>query len=145
MSIPIPRRPIYQARSSARAAKPLKRTQMKRSRKKRPAHLVDRAYSAWLHLQPCCVPGCNIRRMEQHHKREGAGGAAIGHDHDSISLCYLHHVTGIHALAGPFKGWVRQQVRDFVSYHVGRLRAEYLRVGGFDMTQPGVLPTPTPW
>lgn len=121
-STPLRRTPL------ARGSSKLARSPMRRQRRARDASLVHRDYTAWIHRQPCCVPGCPRRDIEQHHKREGAGMGQRSHDRESMSLCREHH-AGLHGLSGFFRGWTRELVRDFVSAQIGRLHVAYGRLG----------------
>lgn len=91
------------------------------------ASKTDRAYTAWIHAQPCCAPErCRSHDIEQHHKREGAGIGQRSHDRDSIALCHAHH-QALHGLSGCFSGWTRQHVRDFVNAEIESCHARYHR------------------
>jgi hypothetical protein len=62
-----------------------------------------------------------------HHPRHNVGMAMRAHDHRAVPLCPTCH-DSIHRLTcGPFKGWVRDQVRAFLDALGDSLRAEYQR------------------
>lgn len=89
----------------------------------------DDAYREWVRTQPCCAPcapsGC-WPNIEAHH----AGSSGMGqraHDHTCIPLCSAHHVPGLHQNAGPFKGWKREQLRDWQDERIEELRTRYAR------------------
>lgn len=71
----------------------------RRRKRERKAARRDKAYSAWLHTQPCCV--CGRYGIEQHHEppRSHRGW----HDHKSVPLCAEHHrgKDGRHTLGYP--------------------------------------------
>ena len=65
-----------------------------------------------------------------HHPRYNVGMALRAHDHRAVPLCPECH-DSIHRLTcGRFKGWVRQQVRDFLDDQGEALRALYLQREG---------------
>jgi hypothetical protein len=55
------------------------------------------------------------------------GANLKSHDHRAIPLSRQHH-RDIDALAGPFRGWTGQQVRDWLDAKAVELRAEYIGV-----------------
>lgn len=70
----------------------------------------DPEYSEWIRRQPCCAPGCSSPPPSEQHHKTGAGMGLRAHDWDSMPLCSGCHVPGLHALAGAFKGWTREQL-----------------------------------
>jgi hypothetical protein len=51
-----------------------------------------------------------------------------GHDHRAIAMCRKCHID-LHALKGPFRDWVRQEVRDWVDARIVESRARYEKSG----------------
>jgi hypothetical protein len=102
----------------------------------------DPDYLAWLRLQMCRAPIAPHPGGDAHHARHDEHGASLGGhlkapDRRAISLCRCCH-NDLHALAGPFKGWTRKGVRDFVDAQIAQQRAEYLR-------QQNPRPSSLPW
>jgi hypothetical protein len=58
-----------------------------------------------------------------------------GHDHRAIPLCRKCHMD-LHALKGPFRGWQKQQVRDWVDARIVDSRAKYERSGEAVASEP---------
>jgi hypothetical protein len=65
-----------------------------------------------------------------HHSLRGAGTARKAPDRDVMPLCNPHHVAGLHGLAGPFKGWTREQLLVWQDDQVERCQELYRRAGG---------------
>lgn len=67
----------------------------RRKRERKSAHR-DKAFTAWVHTQPCCV--CGKYGVEQHHQPYRS--SPDWHDTLSVPLCSLHHRggTGIHLM-----------------------------------------------
>jgi hypothetical protein len=85
----------------------------------------DDDYLRWLASGKCCAPGCRKMSGPPHHPRHGVGMARRAHDRRAVPLCVECHAS-IHSLTwGRFKGWVRQQVRDFLDVRGERFRALY--------------------
>ena len=84
----------------------------------------DKAYTAWLHTQPCCVPRCQEPMVAQHHEplRSAKG---CWSDLQSISLCHAHHNLGLFSrhLMGkaPFEKLHGITIED----EIARLNAKY--------------------
>ena len=53
----------------------------------------DRAYLAWLRLQPCIVSGCKSHFQEAAHTGDRALGRKAD-DRQAVPLCLFHHQTG---------------------------------------------------
>jgi hypothetical protein len=86
----------------------------------------DQDYIVWLAMTQPCV-GCGARSGPPHHPRHDVGAGRRAHDRRAVPMCYLCH-DSIHRLTyGRFKGWTRQQVRDFLDDHGMRLSALYSR------------------
>lgn len=109
----------------------IKRKPMKRRRSKRPAHMTDRRFTAWLHTQECCAASLSECRfsIEQHHSTEDSGMGAKSHDHESASLCGWHHQAA-HKLNDCFAEFDRDRMRAWLSACIGKLRALYLATEG---------------
>lgn len=73
---------------ASRLAKPVRGT-AKRARRAKRARLRSSEYLAWLHTQPCIVPGCRRNDLEAHHERSIGKG-----DENAVSLCRWHHRSG---------------------------------------------------
>lgn len=109
----------------------------------------QKAYRAWLLMQPCACQPCvlpvvihhsTVGATEAHAKslggRRGKGQRAS--DAEGISLCNRHHAN-FHDLRGFFAGWEKQQLRDWQNGQVERLQRLYA------MAYPEPLsPTATP-
>lgn len=89
----------------------------------------DREYMEWLGAKSCAT-GCGRRSGPPHHPKHLPSGGGVGialraHDHRAVNLCHVCH-DSVHKLTtGFFKGWVRQQVRDWLDALGEKLRAEY--------------------
>ena len=87
----------------------------------------DPKYQAWLRRQPCSAPheGLRVcwRRSEVHHAT-GAGMALKSHDHEAICVCRLHH-QNLHDFEGKFKGWTREQRREWHTEVARQLRLKW--------------------
>lgn len=93
----------------------------------------DTGYLSWLRRQPCCAPGAPHPGGDPHHAThlENGGGVGMGirgHDHRAIAMCRKCHID-LHALKGPFRDWVRQEVRDWVDARIVESRARYEKSG----------------
>lgn len=87
----------------------------------------DDDYTAWVRRQRCRVPGQTCTNpAEVHHPRHNVGLAQRAHDHRALALCHQHHAD-LHALSGPFKGWVRDMVRAYCDEEGALLLALYYR------------------
>lgn len=53
---------------------------------------------------------CGAWPPNEAHHRTGAGMGLKHNDRDTMSLCFKDH-RDLHALAGRFKGWTKEQVR----------------------------------
>ncbi len=90
----------------------LKRSPLKRKRSVQPDHLRDDEFKAWVTLQRCCAPGASCAlRSDPHHRRE-PGIARKSHDRTCIPLCRIHHGEA-HDRVGRFKGWTKDEMRDW--------------------------------
>ncbi len=124
---PLRRRARLRRTPMARRRRPLRQ----RSPNRRPRPDADPAYLTWLRRHACACP--QLPRHpggDPHHPRHELGGGAVGanlksSDHRAVPLSRQHH-RDIHALAGPFRGWTKQQVHDWLDVKAVELRAEYL-------------------
>lgn len=91
----------------------------------------DRAYTDWLHGQPCQAPlhVCGGPIVVHHPRHLAATGhdKRRAHDHHGVTLCDWSH-KALHQLApnGPFRGMQRDQVRGFCENAAAANRARYL-------------------
>jgi len=73
----------------------------------------DPLYTGCVRQLPCCAPPSACRGMiTAHHHTRGTGerrgkGQRV-HDHDTMPLCFHHHLQ-FHDAAGPFRGWDKAQ------------------------------------
>jgi hypothetical protein len=115
---------------------PLKRkTTLRRSRRlrshRRPRSLTtpeDKARLDWLHEQRCCAPGhenCPGPVEVHHDTQDRAKGKKSSHER-GMPMCHESHVFGLHANAGPFKGWKKEQLREWQTGQVMRWQARWL-------------------
>jgi hypothetical protein len=90
----------------------------------------DKMYTEWLRSQPCAMEGHSecIGAPHVHHATGRKGLGTRNHDQTGVCVCSKHH-TERHALSGPFKGWRKQQIRDWEETTAARLRREYLGLG----------------
>lgn len=75
----------------------------------------DPAYLELVRGLPCCAAALGWCRGPNvaHHPRHLAGGVGLkAPDSCAIDLCDGHH-RDLHSLSGPFKGWTRDQLRDW--------------------------------
>lgn len=119
-------KPLARSSSLQRGA-PMRRTRMKRKpRRARPAPLRDDAYRAWIASLPCCAPGCDARSPSHphHHSLTGQRGTSQKPaDSYCMPLCERCHVPGLHSLAGRFKGWSRELLKQWQDLQVARFQA----------------------
>jgi hypothetical protein len=117
-------------RTPLKTGRPMARSPIKRGRPV--LEHGDSRYRAWVQRQPCCAPGCTQPAPSQahHHNLMGAGVARKAHDRYAMPLCVEHHVFGLHALAGPFKGWTRAQLKLWQDEQCVRFQAIYATGGG---------------
>jgi hypothetical protein len=118
-----------------RGSSRLKRTRMKRKRSRgQPPERKDEAFKAFVRLLPCCAPlskderwiiPCEMRPCDPHHKH-GDGKGIKTHDRTCVPLCRRHH-DDAEAKRGPFKGWTKQQTRDWHDKESERVQALYER------------------
>lgn len=116
----------------------------KRAAVRRSSRVLDEAYLAWVRLQPCSISRW-IDRNEGHvcpstrfygssftcsgptdpdHKRQGVGAGKRASDRDAWPVCRRHHGDR-HALTGVFKGWTREQMREFIDARIAEANAAY--------------------
>lgn len=114
---PIARRTPLRRGSGPRCS-PMKR----RRRRARPTD--DPAYLAWI-----CAPACNAGAPSEahHHNLRGAGIGRKAPDRNAMPLCTPHHVPGIHAIAGPFGGWSKDELRAWQDQRVLALQARWAK------------------
>lgn len=109
---------------------PLKRAGMKRRpRKVRPAHLEDKPYREWIATLPCRAPGCTSKPPSHphHHSLTGLRGTSQKPpDSYCMTLCFRSH-RELHSLSGPFKGWTREQLKQWQDDRVAECRAAWSR------------------
>lgn len=95
----------------------------------------DRNYLTWLRMRRCCAPGPPHAGGEPHHPRHdehGAVGMGLrAHDHRAISLCRACHLA-IELHTGPFAGWTKERVREWVDDQAARLLRLYVALGESD-------------
>lgn len=97
----------------------------------------DEEYTRHLRQLPCEMArhgGCQ-GEVHVHHAQGRKGLGTKNHDHTGKPLCVGHH-TARHALSGPFRGWVKAQIRDWEEATSARLRREYLGLGESDSLEP---------
>ena len=74
---------------------------------------------------PCCAPGAHFGRTEAHH----AGARGLGQwasDMTAIPMCTGHH-RAWHDCNGVFRGWSKDQRREWVEARIAETRASYGR------------------
>lgn len=118
-SAPLRRRTPLRAQ---RAPLPRRRSQ---PRREQPGDR-DPAYLAIVRKLRCCARdlGTPCRgRIDAHHPRHLARGAGLKAPDDcAIPLCRWHHVFELHANAGAFKRWSKQQLRGWQDIRVREAR-----------------------
>lgn len=125
------RTPLTRKTPMARSSSKLTRSPMKRGRPgKQPPERRDDAYKAWIRAQPCCAPTseaypepCTDWPCDPNHQH-GDGKSIKTHDHTCIPLSRICH-DGYEAKNGRFKGFTKQQTRDWHAAQAERLRALY--------------------
>lgn len=68
----------------------------------------DPKYLSRVRQLPCCM--CGAWPPNQSHHLTGGGMALKTSDGSTIPLCFKDH-HDLHALAGRFKGWTKEQLR----------------------------------
>jgi hypothetical protein len=114
----------------------LKRTPLRRSGwiRRKPSRRVirktdaDRAFTAWIHTQPCV--GLRLRghrcigRIEQSHERNMTGLGLKASDLRSVPMCgSLHRNWEGHT--GPFAGWSKERRRVWFAERIIEQHARY--------------------
>jgi hypothetical protein len=83
---------------------------------------------------PCCARDLGhpcYGPIAAHHAGRRPGKNLKPHDHTAIPLCWEHHTgAGIHALHGPFKGWVRAEKYEFEDRKIEETWNEIMTEGG---------------
>jgi hypothetical protein len=121
-------------------AKPLRRTAMKR-KKRRPKPGDEPRYKAWIKTQACCVGGQRCGKADPHHLIDGNGDARKGMsqttpDRFLLPMCRVHHDL-FHAGKGIFAHFDQEQRLIFQEQECERLRAIW-----FDLETLGILQEP---
>ena len=120
---PLQRKTPLRSSSTLKRGGVLARSPMKRKRPRvRAAHLRDDAYLAWLRTLPCAC--CDAPPPSHAHHSTGAGLALKAPDREAMPLKPEHH-HDLHALAGSFKGWTRERLREWQAEQVQRFQALY--------------------
>lgn len=115
---------------------PLARSPMKRRTSRRVARKSDgdKAYTAWIHTQPCCMEDvgghvCRTGRIEQSHLRNMTGLGLKAPDIQSVPMCStLHRAWEAHSVW--FSGWTKEQRLAWMLERIAVTQAAYLRDGG---------------
>lgn len=118
------------SRSKLETRKPLLRlSALKRSRVKQKAPRVrtaeqggDADHLAFVRLQPCCACGAPPPNHAHHEIFGGRGKSQKAPDRRSLAFCAKDHAD-FHAGLGRFRGWTREQKRDFQDIEISRLLA----------------------
>lgn len=111
---------------------PLKRTAMKRKRTRAKPSKADAAFLAFVRRQPCAMTGAQPP-SHAHHPRTGTGTALKPHDSTAIPLSLVAH-HDLHALSGAFKGWKREQLREWERAKNAEVRELYAAQTPMDTT-----------
>jgi hypothetical protein len=96
----------------------------------------------FVRIVPCCapVPNCNTQSVA-HHSTVGRGKSQKSDDDQAMGLCPRHHAD-FHALSGPFKGWEREQIREWQQEMVVYTQTLHflreLRLGRFSGEVPAI-------
>lgn len=77
----------------------------------------DPAYLRRVRALPCCV--CGRHPPSEAHHKVGGGMGTKNPDTATMPLCTRHH-REFHDLNGYFKGWVKEQLRDWQTEQVFR-------------------------
>lgn len=120
------RTPIARGTSQLRRRSPMKRSPMKRGRPAvQPPERRDDAFKRFVRTLRCCAPGdpCRARFVDPNHKH-GDGKSIKTHDRTCIPLCRVHH-NQYESKSGRFKGWTKQQTRDWHDRQSGFVLALY--------------------
>jgi hypothetical protein len=64
-------------------------------------------------------------RIEAHHAGTRPGIALKSHDHTALPLCTQHH-RDLHALAGPFRGWRKEELRSWSEMEIAMVQGRLL-------------------
>jgi hypothetical protein len=95
----------------------------------------DRPYLAWVGSKLCATK-CGRTSGPPHHPRHAPLGGGVGlalkaHDRRAVNLCHQCHVD-IHSLSGFFRGWRKQELRDWLDEVARDLQKQYDRQQGVD-------------
>jgi hypothetical protein len=131
---PLRRRARLRQRSAnvgqfAKMRKPLPRR--RETPRRRPAEYIDRGFLEFLRHRPCRVTWWHEHAsiIDPHHARHDENGASVGanlkNDKRACSLCRICHGC-IDPLSGPFRGWTRARVREWMDAQIAEQRAEFL-------------------
>lgn len=104
----------------------------------RKSRQTDLKYLEWLRSQPCALAGHGVCSgpSDAHHQTGRKGLGQKNNDAQAYPLCHQHHIYERHALAGYFRGWDKQRIRDFEDQQVAASRREYLGLGEQDSLEP---------
>lgn len=85
----------------------------------------DPAYLRWVRQRRCILYGQVFHvdmgwKVEAHHAHHFGMGQR-SHDHTAIPLCTYHHRCW-HDSSGPFKGWTREQRREWEASQIAATR-----------------------
>lgn len=107
----------------------MKRSYIRRTKpmpRRRKAAPPKGPYRLWLERQPC--RHCNRETYGGVHHKNGAGWALRSDDDDGIPMCGTGTTQchgDFHGLCGGFRGWVKQQLRDWQDEAIRDLHALY--------------------
>jgi hypothetical protein len=110
------------------------RLRRKRLTERRSSRVRDEAYLAWVRMQPCAVAAyhCGVMlvgcsgSIDPDHQREGVGMGQKASDRQAWPCCRAHHDQR-HDLTGVFRGWTREQLREFIANRIAEANAAYER------------------
>jgi hypothetical protein len=102
---------------------------------RRSSRVEDKAYLAWLRLQPCGVARLLGRSdlcggpTDPDHERQGVGMGQRASDRRAWPCCRIHH-SQRHDLNGFFRGFDGDRLTDFIERRIEDANVAYERSGG---------------
>lgn len=143
------RSPLTRKTPMSRGSSPMKRSKMKRRKPRgQPPERRDDAFKAFVRTLPCCAPietrvtrdgdalrfrtiRCGRKPCDPNHAH-GEGMAVKTHDRTCVPLCRepaagIDHHGDYEQKSGPFKGFTKQQTRDWHDAESKRVNELYER------------------
>ncbi len=112
------------SRTRLESGSTLRRTRFKQKvpRQRTAAEGGDPEYLAWIRTHPCCRCGACPPSHAHHEILNGRGKSQKAPDARSLPFCFGCH-DQFHGVTGRFRGFTKEQRRDYQDIEITRLRA----------------------